>query len=231
MPDPSREHGERAIQLALPLPPPRYPIFGRPPRVVDVGEFEAALARYPLRFLAHRQPEVELAAFPPMIAIYWALANENEGLPPLQSAFAEHVTQYLPHLPRPGVLARLYRAYPSFVRQHHLWLLLQDHFDWVGRGEWVDLAGLDFVIFQDGFVFGLADSVQTSAASEWQQVKRRRHPPLAGVPIYDLHVAPGRHQVGKFWLHDGCQAAEIQRLVEKEIQRRRQEAMMTAARE
>ena len=105
--------------------------------------FERAIERYPLRFEPVRDPAVENHKFPPMIDLYWSLVEDD--LPPQQEVFARCVAARLPHLSLIPVVARAYRTYPAFVRQHHFGLLLREQCDLVLRGHVLDMRGLDFL--------------------------------------------------------------------------------------
>jgi hypothetical protein len=175
---------------------------------------ERAIERYPLRFEQVRDPSVELHKFPSMIDIYWSLVED--GLPPQQEIFAHFVSDRLPHLPRTAVMARALRTYPAFVRQHHFELLLREHFDLVLRGHVLDMRGLDFLIIQDGYAYGLGLSVDTQAARDWAQVKLRRNPPVRGIPLLNLAVQRNACTVGQFWLHHPREAEQVSIFIRNE---------------
>ncbi|MCC7103789.1 MAG: hypothetical protein IT307_01485 [Chloroflexi bacterium] len=68
---------------------------------------ENTLARLSLTFSSVRDPAVEQARFPNMVATYWGLVDRN-GCPPSQRDFAQAVANdpSIQSLPRPAVLAR-----------------------------------------------------------------------------------------------------------------------------
>jgi hypothetical protein len=116
-----------------------------------------------------------------MIREYWS--RVRDGLPPLQDEFADAIAAQLPELPREAVLARAYRTYPAFVRQHHFELLLRQQFDLVLRGDVVDHMGIDFFIVHLGRAYEVDLSVDSRSAAEWSIVKNRRHPKDANLPV------------------------------------------------
>src|SRR5919201_4760495 len=154
---------------------------------------EAALVSRSLTFSSVRDPVVEEARFPSMVAIYWGLVDGN-GCPPTQRDFAHAVADdpLVDKLPRPAVLARAARAYPSLVRQHHFEYLLRLRFPWVLRGDELDLAGLDFLILRHGRGYGVGLSTESEEACRWRRVKDGRHGELP-VPVLDLFAASGRY--------------------------------------
>jgi hypothetical protein len=162
---------------------------------------EAALGARSLSFSDVRDPAVEQARFPGMVAIYWGLVDGN-GCPPTQGDFMRLVADdpLVRGLPRQAVLARAARAYPSLVRQQHFEYLLRARFRWVFRGDELDLAGIDFLILRDGRAYGVGLSTDTEDARSWRERKDARHGELP-VPVVDLYAEPDRYVIGDFWLH------------------------------
>jgi hypothetical protein len=176
--------------------------------------FERVLAGMPLHFSYARDPVVEWAAFPSMVAIYWQLVKD--GLPPTQAAFAQTVAQALGEPQNPAVQARARRAYPSLVRQHHAEVLLRERFAVVIHDEGLDHAGVDLLVVDGCFAVGLALSVNTAQARSWRDVKQRRHSDPPGLPILDVFAEPEAYRVGAFWLHPPTLADEVEAFIERE---------------
>jgi hypothetical protein len=162
---------------------------------------EGALLGRSLAFSPVRDPTVEQARFPNLVARYSAMIDHN-GVPPTQRDFARAVAEdpLVRKLPREAVLARAARAFPSLVRQHHFEYLLRTRFPWVLRGDELDLAGLDFLILRDGRGYGVGLSTESEEGHRWHAVKAERHGELP-VPVLDLYVEAGAYRVGDFWLH------------------------------
>lgn len=134
--------------------------------------------------------------------IYWRMVDDADGFPPLQDAFAHRVARETPNVPPSGVHARACRAYPSWVRQHHLIAILREHFDRViWSTEW-DHTGIDISIAYRGLSLGIASSVNTTRSNRYEKVKQGRHPDDGHLYIIRLHAEPGEYVVGHFWLHD-----------------------------
>lgn len=168
-------------------------------------ELERVLPIYPLAFSPLRERAVEQAQFPSMVEIYWELVDATEH-PPLQEQFATAVAERMAaeglarHIPREAVLARAGRTYASLIRQHHFEYVLRSRFPWVYRGHQLDMAGIDFLVLENGRGYGVGLSVETEQGHLWHAVKERRHADLP-VPVIDLYAAPGQYMVGRFWLH------------------------------
>jgi hypothetical protein len=162
---------------------------------------EGTLQGCSLAFSPVRDPAVEQAKFPSLVALYWSLVDHN-GCPPTQRDFARAVAEdvLVRGLPRQAVLARAARAYPSLVRQQHFEYLLRARFRWVFRGDELDMAGLDFLILRGGRAYGVGLSTETEGGRGWQERKGARHGELP-VPVLDLYAEPDRHVIGDFWLH------------------------------
>jgi hypothetical protein len=181
---------------------------------------EERLATLPLTFPPQRSAMWEWAQFPNMAAIYWNLARTS--IVPEQSVFAQAVAALMDQGDNAAVLARAARAYPALVRQHHFALVLKEHYPLVIRSEELDLHGVDLLVVDDGLAFGIALSVQTSAAHRWQQVKQRRHPDPPGLPVLYLYADAQGYRVGAFWLHHPDQVDEVWTFVSQEKGKRAQ---------
>src|SRR4051794_11786683 len=140
-------------------------------------ELEAYLADYPLS-LDKPTDEIERAHFPSMLRVSRALCDGP--LPPNQAdfvyGFAATHTRSHRHLfggdTRRATVARLKRAYPSLVRDNHLWLKLQESFERVERDDTLDeYGGVDFVIHQGGRVFHVHAYTNTRRGRQWRQTK------------------------------------------------------------
>jgi hypothetical protein len=162
---------------------------------------EIAVREYALDFPDERDPAVEAAAFPDMVGIYRRLTTGH--IPPSQGTFAEEVTRHVRGYPRKAVSARACRAYPSFVRQHHAFLALREHFPVVAWDQWLDQhQGVDILIVDErGLAAGIDLSTETALAHGWHAVKHKRHakPPI---PVLEVFADPSEYRVGAFWLHD-----------------------------
>lgn len=126
---------------------------------------------------------------------------EYDGFPPVAEVFdadpqvPQHrlwLNYWMKHVKRfdehptvlPGLMARVYRMYPSLVREYHCYLLLQDRgaFDLVLRGRELDQKGVDYLILQDGAAFGVAAYIDTPRSKMFRGRKKVRHKPL-GVTV------------------------------------------------
>ncbi len=87
--------------------------------------------------------------------------------------------------------------------------MLKEHYPLVIRSEELDLHGVDLLVVDDGWAFGIALSVQTKAAHQWQDVKQRRHHDPPGLPVLYLYVDQNGYRVGDFWLHSPAQVDDV----------------------
>jgi len=176
---------------------------------------EVAVGDYSLSFPPERDASVESAQFPDMVGIYRGLTNGH--IPPSQGTFADEVARQVRGHPRPAVFARACRTYPSFVRQQHAVLVLQEHFPVVVWDRWLDqLQGVDVLVVDErGLAAGLDLSTNTATAREWHVVKGDRHakPPI---PVLEVYAEPGEYRVGPFWLHHPTRLIEQVRLTMEE---------------
>lgn len=168
---------------------------------------EGALEGYALDFDPRgKEPAAEYAALPSQVGAYWGLTGELGDLPCTQRLFVEFMLDGAQaagvRASRRGVASRCLRTYPSFVRQHHMELLLRERFAHVVRGEELDHKGYDFLVFEQGLACGLGLGMESPNAREWEPVKARRNPPPLNLPVLHLHIDLGRGlRVGRFTLH------------------------------
>ena len=181
-------------------------------------EMEERLATLSLMFPPQRSATWEWAQFPNMAAIYWNLARSM--IVPEQDVFVGAIASLMDQGDNPAVLARAGRAYPALVRQHHFALVLKEHYPLVIRSEELDLHGVDLLVVKDGLAFGIALSVQTSAAHRWQEVKQRRHPDPPGLPVLYLYADATGHRIGEFWLHHPDQVTEVETFINQQKSKR-----------
>src|SRR5258708_16796101 len=176
-------------------------------------QIEERLASLPLTFLPNRYSHWEFAAFPNMAAIYSNLARTC--IVPEQDVFAGAVAAQMDQIENDEVIARAYRSYPALVRQHYFSLVLKEHFPLVVRSEQLDLDGVDILVVEGGRAYGIALSVETSAAHAWQSVKEKRHPQSPEtLPVLFLYARRTDFCVGRFWLHYPDQWLEVRRWID-----------------
>lgn len=173
------------------------------------GQHVGALAVVQLRGGGHQR--LHNRHHPRML--FTDLAYHRSGVPPLQQEFidavaARHASSH-PELFSLfrwlGTEARLQRAYPSFVREAHLALLLEERGLRCWRSEDGDqLDGIDILIVRDRYAIGLSTYVATERGQALRLSKLRRRPlrglhldvpprsagGAAGGPIPALHGRP-----------------------------------------
>lgn len=169
---------------------------------------EAALAAWPrLTFPPQHERVAEYARLPSLVGAYWGLTGGLADLPCSQRAYAEFVADAAAaadvRAPRVGVIARGLLKYPSFVRQHHMELMLRERFTHVVSGEELDHKGYDFLVIEQGLACGLGLGMDTANARCWEQAKARRNPPPLNLPVLHLRIdLNGGYRVGPFTLFD-----------------------------
>lgn len=102
----------------------------------------------------------------------------------------------------PAVMARVYRAYPSLVREKHALELLRSRgdFDWVLSDPKLDAAGVDFLVVYRTRAFGVHAYLATERGKQFREAKRKRHADI-GV-VVDMPLDPETaNNVGKFQVY------------------------------
>lgn len=181
------------------------------------AELEARLAAYPLSF-DEVSDEIELTRFPSMLRVFRGLCDGP--LPPTQTDFvyafaatygASHHHLFTPDTRR-ATVARLKRAYPSLVRDNHLFLKLQESFERVARGDALDeYGGVDFVIHTAGRVYHVHAYTNTRRGRQWRQAKTDRHATdEEAIPVEFALTLNEAKPVGQFLLYSDRTVARLQ---------------------
>lgn len=184
-------------------------------RRLSAAEFERALADYPLTFPGRRHPQVErsnLRGVRPMVRWYWDLTGSVDALPPPQMVWVEAIWQDLLAHQHPlcayrsAVVRRLCVAYPSYVRQHHMELLLRERLPYVMHCVESDLRGYDlWVVSDQGRLYGVEMSLDSARARYYQVQKRRYRNPQRPVPRVVVWLRQAK-RCGQFLLHPEADA-------------------------
>lgn len=128
---------------------------------------------------------------------------EEEGDLPSQDYFAqEYMSRF--RYDSPGVQARARRAYPSLVRELHVYHMLAERFDDIYHDTDLDYNhGIDYVINQNDQTFLVHVWLDTPRSRMFRERKKGRH---ATSTIKGTHIDltttkdSGKH-VGDFWLY------------------------------
>jgi hypothetical protein len=100
-------------------------------------------------------------------------------------------------------MARCYRTYPSYVRDQHLYLLLDNvgGFDLVVRDNKLDKHGVDFALFTDREVYTVAAYLDSPRSREFRARKKGKHIPLGNCMIELPLASEDSVRVGVFDLY------------------------------
>ncbi len=187
------------------------------------AELEARLATYTLSF-DETTDEIELTRFPSMLRVFRALCDGP--LPPTQAdfvyGFAATYGASHRHLfsgdARHATVARLRRAYPSLVRDNHLFLKLQETFERVERDDTLDeFGGVDFVVHQAGRVFHVHAYTDTRRGRHWRQAKHDRHAADADATVIDFPLNLNEAKpVGPFLLYSDRTVERLRTQIERQ---------------
>jgi hypothetical protein len=206
--------------------------------LLTVKALEAALAQpaYRLTFTpTAKRADIERTNFPSMIQCFEQQRKPN-GLPPTQSEFvngfvalhqAARPALFAPPA-RAATVARLQKAYPSLVRDLHLYLLCRESklFTRVWRGALLDeFYGVDVLIVDaQNREYYICATAGTSSAAQWralkQQLRNRIRPEraqLTGVFIeLSLDVRP-KKVIAQWWLYTPAHTRYIAEQIERVV--------------
>lgn len=180
---------------------------------LSTHEIEQQIANYTLQFDSVKDDEIEWRYQPPPFVVAFVNYLEKFGRVPTQDELAQHyialnrttlndefLRKWKPAeraLKKQALLARLKRAYPSFVRDVYLLALLREHHINADYDSTQDVqGGVDLVIEGKLHVHVFLDSPR----SQQGRAKKNRRHTFAGKHL-DLVLKPSEcKHVGKFWL-------------------------------
>ena len=165
---------------------------------MNIDELETVLSKFEITRPKIRVEKVELSSLPNMLLVFRSCIK-NE-IPPTQSEFVNKFISEYPDLKNVGVVARLKRAYLSYIREYHLGYLLKEIFSNVYYDEQLDISGIDFVINYNNKKYYLHAYVDTKAGNYWREIKNNRHNFFGEHIDLPLDLNKGK-KVGKFLLY------------------------------
>jgi hypothetical protein len=111
--------------------------------------------------------------------------------------------------------ARVYRTYPSLVRDLHFALFLREHLAHVLYNPQLDVEeGVDLMVAVHGRLFALNLYTDTKRAHDGRQRKQSRHTPFTDVTYLELPVSlHGAIRAGSFLLYGPREWRQLQHLL------------------
>jgi hypothetical protein len=170
---------------------------------MDLNQWRDFLKKSELRFSQLREDKVEKKRFPAFRLAYDLMVDPKTERPPTQEEFVNgYIEQNKLNIEEdemPGLVARLCRVYPSFIREDYFYALLREH-----RKEWLILRshaldlgqGIDFVIVTPDNIGLLIDMASPTARSrKFKSLKRGN---LKKYHIIYMHKFS--EQIGRFYV-------------------------------
>jgi len=142
--------------------------------------------------------EAENKSLPTMLNTFRKLIKD--GIPPTQDEFIQTFKSENYNINIHGLTSRLKRAYLSFVREYHLGLLLNKHFNKVIYKEELDISGIDYVVIYKNYKFNIHAFIDTNNSRYWRSIKDSRHVFSGNHLDLPLNLSKGK-RVGKFILY------------------------------
>lgn len=114
--------------------------------------------------------------------------------------------------------ARAYRAYPSLMREHHLYLNVRDRgdYEWVERNSRLDMAGVDLLIIANAQAFGVHAYVDSVESNYFRARKQRRYKKIGHTIELALErkTAPS---IGQFQVYGPEHLAQLQEEISRVV--------------
>ena len=184
------------------------------------AELARQLARYPLHFLPIKNHTVEYELELP--SFVYTFHRHLTPLPTQAQFWEAYLADNAPFFhqrplapPHQAALqARVFRAYPSLVRDLHFALFLREQLQHVLYNPQLDVEeGIDVLVAVHGRFFALNLYTHTTRAHDGRQRKQTRHTPFTDVTYLELPLAlHGAVQAGQFFLYGPREWRQLQRL-------------------
>ena len=189
-------------------------------------DVEEQIKTYPLTFDKTKINIVEWQLkLPVFVTSFYNYLKSNGSIPNQNDYWLFYVAENkayltslnLPEEEKKGVRARVFRTYPSLVRDLHLGLYLKNNhlFRSVFYNELIDVEyGIDIIVENDsGTKFGLNLFIGTKRANDARRVKQHRLKKSLGIICLDFPLARDKRKIcGDFFLYADD---EIQKKVEE----------------
>jgi len=190
-------------------------------------QIEEQITDYSLSFPSTRRRDVEWGMKLPMFVPSFHKYVIGRGVIPRQNEFWElylsdnesdsQIRRLSPEQ-REGLKARVYRAYPSLVRDIHFALLLRESgkFDEVVYNEDLDIIqGVDLIVVKNGDTFAVNLYTNTRRAHRGRSKKQFRHEELKEVKNIELPISfRGSKQCGAFFLYSSRELEKLEELIQ-----------------
>lgn len=194
-------------------------------------QIESLIRDYDLVFTFNgrkfKDPEVEHGRFPKMRTAFYELASNTNSIPTQSDFFSYYISSSVglvspeseniqnfisKYMGTPleedkmfALKSRIYRSYPSFIRELHVYAKLKDinRFDEIIVNCELDLKhDIDVCVCHNSKYYGLVLFVDTSISNSWRTRKVNRHEKLDNVTYIEIPIKiKKRNNCGKFELY------------------------------
>lgn len=193
-------------------------------------EIEEQIVDYTLSFPQIRDMRIEAATNAPLFlySFYGTLLDSNKILTQeeLWEDYKERAKNWISKSGMDesrlkALRARLFRAYPSFVRDIHFAKILEESkvFDLVYYNENVDTHyGSDIIIRYKSKLYCISLYIKTDRADNWREVKSKRHKLQDGYTYVELPINLDKSKkCGEFFLYSKDDVLRLKKiLIEKD---------------
>lgn len=187
--------------------------------LTEVEAYERFMGRQTLIFPAVKDPSAEFSSPPAFLDVFYSYCGLLSQEELWWHYYSTHRDTLLAlryndrPVSIPALEARVYRAYPSLVRERHLYLLLNDRggFDAVVRTNDLDKRGVDYLVVQGSQAFGVRAYILTDRSLRFRDHKNTKS--TIGIPVdmpLDLANAP---TIGPFSVYGEEHLNELRRTV------------------
>lgn len=185
--------------------------------VLTSSEIERQISSHPLEFDSYRDPHSEwMASIPRFIDSFYPFVMDECRIPTQLEMWERYREGVDDCLDTRGIRSRMFRAYPSLVRDLHMSILLSErskNSDIIYNRMLDFTFGIDILILFMGRAYSVNLYTETSRSHKGRSKKKARHITFSNVTPIDLplYMEDG-HRSGRFILYGD---RDIDRLIGK----------------
>lgn len=177
-------------------------------------DIEEKIKTFKLNFIQYRNPDVEYKIqFPMFLTCFYDTVLKNQEILDQKGFAVAYIKSNLEWLKKQnfseeikqGLIARIFRTYPSLIRDLHFSLMLKERNEYKNvlyNTKLDTIHGIDVLIECENKLFGINLYTDTKNANEFRNNKFKRHSRFDSVNYIELPVSfYGSNKCGDFYLY------------------------------
>jgi hypothetical protein len=191
-------------------------------------DMETAISAYSLEFPSIRRDDIEWQmTFPPFVSSLYTFIDEHSCIPTQNQYFKRYISDNYAHFKArnlsqnqlQALKARLYRSYPSFIRDLHFALYASEsgNFEKVAYNEILDISyGIDLLVVYNKRFFAVNLYTNTQKAHFCRKLKQKRRNSRIHLNAIELPIEfSGSRLCGDFYLYGDRELSDLTQAIKE----------------